>query len=727
MTTRTDVRSLYGSELDEDGRRAAFTRGEVPVAVYGLGKMGLPLATVYAETCGDVTGVDVDPDVVEAVNAGECHVEREPGLPEAVAAVTDDGALTAMADPAAAARDASVHVVIVPTLVTEANEPDLSTLEAAVEGIAEGLHPGDLVVVESTVPPGTCHDVVLPLLERESGLRRGEFGLAFCPERTSSGRALRDVRGAHPKVVGGIDGESTACARVLYEELVDNDVLPVSDATTAEAVKVFEGLYRDVNIALANELARFTDELGIDTREAIETANTQPFCDIHTPGPGVGGHCIPYYPYFLINWLESPAPLLETARGVNDAMPGFVAAKLAEGLRADGVVGADEELHAGGVPLADARVLVLGLTYRAGVRETRASPALGVCGTLADNGAEVFATDPLVDAEGFDAEGVPLEGIHDLDVDAVALVTDHPEFDGIDWDGFDGPLVVVDGRDVLDLRDTDHLLYTVGRGLAVTDGFTFDDYDDLLAAAEGAGYDFLTVREYLARESVPERFLVLRHDVDRKAENAHKMATLEAERGVSSTYYFRTSTFEPTMARAVERLGHEVGYHYEDYVRAGGDLDEAHERFDHSLRWFRHVCEVDTICMHGNPLSPHDNRDMWTRADAPGFDEYGLLGEAYLSMDFGEVTYFSDTGRTWADGPLKIKDHTMGEGEKAVAAATTAELAELLANGEVGRACVLAHPNRWADSYPELLAERTKDVAVNLVKRGFNAVRTTSP
>lgn len=129
----------------------------------------------------------------------------------------------------------------------------------------------------------------------------------------------------------------------------------------------------------------------------------------------------------------------------------------------------------------------------------------------------------------------------------------------------------------------------------MTDGFTFDDYDDLLATAAGAGYEFLTVREYLARESVPERFLVLRHDVDRKAENAYKMATLEAERGVSSTYYFRTSTFEPTMARAVERLGHEVGYHYEDYVRAGGDLDEAHERFDRSLRWFRHVCEVDTI------------------------------------------------------------------------------------------------------------------------------------
>ena len=260
----------------------------------------------------------------------------------------------------------------------------------------------------------------------------------------------------------------------------------------------------------------------------------------------------------------------------------------------------------------------------------------------------------------------------------------------------------------------------------MTDGFTFADYDDLLAAGQEAGYEFLTVREYLAAEELPERFLVLRHDVDRKAENSHKMARLEAERGVESTYYFRTSTFEPELARAVERLGHEVGYHYEDYVKAGGDIERAHELFEDSLRWFRHVCEVDTVCMHGNPLSPHDNRDMFTADGAPGLDEYDLLGEAYLTMDFEDVTYFSDTSRTWLDGPLKIKDHTMGEGEKAVAADTTAELTALFADREVSRACVLAHPNRWADSYPELVAERTKDTAVNLVKRGLNAVRTTT-
>ena len=259
----------------------------------------------------------------------------------------------------------------------------------------------------------------------------------------------------------------------------------------------------------------------------------------------------------------------------------------------------------------------------------------------------------------------------------------------------------------------------------MSDGFTFDEYARLLDAVGDSGYDAVTVREYLERDLLPTRFVVLRHDVDRKAENAAKMAEAEAERGIAATYYFRTSTFDPDLARWIESLGHEVGYHYEDYVRAGGDLRAAHARFGANLRELRETVAVDTVCMHGNPLSPHDNRDMWTEAGAPGFAAYDLLGEAYLSMDFTDVTYFSDTGRTWRDGPLKIKDHTMGEGSKSATAGTTADLIELFERREVSRACVLAHPNRWADSYPELLAERSKDRAVNAVKRGMRLLPTT--
>ncbi|USZ68097.1 nucleotide sugar dehydrogenase [Halorussus salilacus] len=444
------VHTLYGSDAPERDQRAAFRSGQVPVAVYGLGKMGLPLAAVYADVSGNVVGADVDREVVETVNAGGCHVKREPGLPELVADLVEVGDLEATDDPAAAAADAAVHVVIVPTPITDGKEADLSILKSVVEDIGAGLDPGDLVVVECTVPPRTCEDVLAPLLAEAAG--HEEFGLAFCPERTSSGRALDDIRGAYPKVVGGIDDESTRAAELVYDQLTDNEVLAVSDATTAEAVKVFEGLYRDVNIALANELATFTDELGIDVNEAIETANTQPFCDIHSPGAGVGGHCIPYYPYFVINEFDAEARLLRTAREVNDSMPGFTVETLVR------------ELDAEGVSPGDTTVALLGLTYRPGVEETRATPAGPIAERLSALGAEVLAVDPMLDdAEGFAAEKVSQEELYDRDLDAAVLVTAHEEFDRIEWKGFD-PLVVVDGRQSLDLADTDHRVYTIGSG-----------------------------------------------------------------------------------------------------------------------------------------------------------------------------------------------------------------------------------------------------------------------
>ncbi|WP_227374094.1 nucleotide sugar dehydrogenase [Haladaptatus halobius] len=445
-----ELQTLYASDATADEQREAFRTGEIPVAVYGLGKMGLPLAAVYAETCGNVVGADVDPDVVAIVNRGDCHVKREPGLAELVGETVESGALRAVDSPTEAARAASVHVVIVPTPITDERDPDLAILRSVAGDIADGLDPGDLVVVECTVPPGTTRDELLPLLEAESGLSRGEFGVAVCPERTSSGRALQDIRGAYPKVVGGVDDESTRVAEIVYGELTDNEVIPVPNATTAEAVKVFEGVYRDVNIALANELATIADDAGVDVNGAIETANTQPFCDIHRPGPGVGGHCIPYYPYFLIEQFDADFPLLRTAREVNDSMPHFTVRKVAELL-------ADE-----GKSVADSRVLVLGLTYRPGVEETRATPAQPVCADLSKRGASVFAVDPVLDdAEGFDAEKIPLESLADYDFDAAVLVTDHEEFAGIDWAAFD-PMVVVDGRDALDISWSPHRVYTIG-------------------------------------------------------------------------------------------------------------------------------------------------------------------------------------------------------------------------------------------------------------------------
>ncbi len=453
------VTSLYGSAADEVVHRESFLNGEVPVAVYGLGKMGLPLAAVFGETCGNVVGVDIDPDVVAAIEAGESHVKREPGLNDLVSELVADDALSATTEPRDAASEASIHVIIVPTPITGDKEPDLAIPDAVVEDIARGLEPGDLVLVECTVPPRTTEHRVLPALEAQSGLERGEFGLAFCPERTSSGRALQDIRGAYPKVVGGADAESTRAARVIYEEINSKGVLEASDATTAECVKVFEGLYRDVNIALANELAGFTDELGIDVREAIDIANTQPFCDIHDPGPGVGGHCIPYYPYFLIEPFHADSRLLETAREVNDSMPAFTVEKIRDGLAENGR------------SLDEASVAVLGLTYRPGVEEIRASPSIPIAEQLTEAGADVYGVDPVLDEfEAFELEPLALDELDDRPVDAVVLVTPHAEFESIQWDAIgrtgDGPPVVVDGRDALDDDVAGGTVYTIGTGYA---------------------------------------------------------------------------------------------------------------------------------------------------------------------------------------------------------------------------------------------------------------------
>ena len=452
MSVQKPGMKLYGSEASAEDQRAAFTGGEVPVAVYGLGKMGLPLAAVYAETTGNVIGGDVNDDVIDGINRGECHVKREPGLPELVSGLVAQGALRAKHN-REAATDASIHVAIVPTPIDDDNTPNLGILDSVMRDIAAGLEPGDLVITECTVPPRTSVDRILPLLEAESGLELGEFGLAMCPERTSSTRALEDIRGAYPKVVGGVDAESTRVAELIYGELSSNEVIAVSDATTAEAVKVFEGVYRDVNIALANELATYTDAIGIDVNEAIEVANTQPFCDIHTPGPGVGGHCIPYYPYFLIESFDVDAPLMRTAREVNDSMPGFTVGKI------------EEELRAEGKDLDEATVLVLGLTYRPNIEEIRASPSIAITHELEERGATVLSVDPMLDDAGaFAGTQVTMEEAYEADVDAIALITPHDEFEEIDWGAFGSGKVIVDGRQVLDPKALDHRVYTIGSG-----------------------------------------------------------------------------------------------------------------------------------------------------------------------------------------------------------------------------------------------------------------------
>jgi len=252
--------------------------------------------------------------------------------------------------------------------------------------------------------------------------------------------------------------------------------------------------------------------------------------------------------------------------------------------------------------------------------------------------------------------------------------------------------------------------------------FTLAEYTRLLQTLDGSDWTVLTVREFLDAGAPPEPSVVLRHDVDRRVPNALEMAEREAEHGIAASYYFRTDTFQPDAVRRVAALGHEVGYHYEDLDRADGDVSAAHDSFRENLDRFREHVAVDTVSMHGNPLTPHDNRTMW--ADGHSFADYGLQGEVYLSVDFTEVTYFSDTNRTWYDEKTIVNDWPTGTHDKPVQVGTTTELIDLVRERRLDRLYLLAHPNRWAGSYPELLAEHAKDEAVNLAKWGLWTLRT---
>lgn len=432
--------------LEKNAIRDAFISGRVTVAVYGLGKIGLPLAAVFAERGARVVGVDISPEVVDRVNKGICPVTNEPGLPEMLKENLASERFSATTDGVAAAKESDVMVILVPCLLNSDNSPDLAAITATCASISQGLSRGDLVILETTVPPRTTKDLVLQIL-KQSGLKEGEFGLAFCPERTSSGRAIRDITGAYPKVVGGIDKGSTETAEVIYSVINKKGVITVSDTTTAEAVKLFEGIYRDVNIALSNELALVCREIGVNTVEVFKVANEpvseetgHPYTNLLQPGAGVGGHCIPVYPYFVTKTTGTDTSLIKLARKINDSMPYHIVDLIMEGL------------NAAGRSIESSNILVLGLAFRGGVKETRNSPAIPIIQRLKELHANVFLYDPLFSKE--DVEGFGAEYSNGFDnMDSVVIVTDHKEFREYDWQKIGGKMrnkLIVDGRQIVE-------------------------------------------------------------------------------------------------------------------------------------------------------------------------------------------------------------------------------------------------------------------------------------
>jgi nucleotide sugar dehydrogenase len=401
--------------------------------VVGAGKMGLPLAVQFARHGWNVTAVDVKQDVVDAINAGRSHVSEEPGLPEGLAEVHAAGLLHATTAAAAAVREADVVVLIVPVMLDEAQHPDYRYMDSAVDSISGGIHAGLTVIFETTLPVGDTRGRFAPRMASASGLVADkDFFVAFSPERLYSGAVFRNLA-TYPKLVGGIGLESGRRAAVFYDSVLDAEIVSMSNAEAAEFSKLADTTYRDVNIALANDFARYADRVGVDVQEVIDGANSQPYSHIHQPGIGVGGHCIPVYPHLML----SRAPDLEVvavSRRTNDAQVGAAIKTLESKLGA-----------LDGVP-----VLVLGLTYRAGVKELAYSRALPLIDRLSFHGARVYAYDPLLSDEEVDQScAIPFRWGETSDIRAIVTQTEDPLWEKIDFGLFPDLRVLLDGRNSL--------------------------------------------------------------------------------------------------------------------------------------------------------------------------------------------------------------------------------------------------------------------------------------
>jgi UDP-N-acetyl-D-mannosaminuronic acid dehydrogenase len=383
-----------------------FNPRDTSVCVVGLGYIGLPTASVLATKGYQVYGVDVQADVVETINQGKIHIE-EPDLDILVRSAVNSGQLTAGQQP----QSADVFILCVPTPIRADHSPDLSYIEQACQAIREHVRPGNLIILESTSPPRTTENLVVPAAIPDGMTVGSDVFVAHCPERVLPGRILLEVV-QNDRVVGGVTPACTAQALKFYETFVNGDVL-ATNSVAAEVTKLVENSYRDVNIAFANELSVLADALGIDAWEIIELANRHPRVNILSPGPGVGGHCISVDPWFLVHAQPALTTLIRTAREVNDAKPAHVVQHVVK--------------LAG--QFSSPKIGCLGLTYKADVDDLRESPSLSIVRQLREEKVgKVLACDPLLSEDRFqEFELYSLEHVLQHS-NILVLLTDHRPF-----------------------------------------------------------------------------------------------------------------------------------------------------------------------------------------------------------------------------------------------------------------------------------------------------------
>ncbi len=397
---------------------AALNSRSAKIGIVGLGYVGLPLAVAFAEAGFKTLGIDIQQKRVDSVNRGQSYIADVSSkiLKSAVAgnhlnATTDQSKLS----------ETDAICICVPTPLTETKDPDLSHVIYESREIAKYLRPGQLIVLESTTHPGTTREVVLPVLE-SSKLKCGvDFYLAYSPERVDPGNKKYRIKNT-PKIVGGINPQSTDLAKLLYSKVADV-VVPVSSPEAAEMTKIFENVFRSVNIALVNELAELCHNMNVSVWEVIEAASTKPFGYMpFYPGPGVGGHCIPLDPYYLANKareFDFHTRFIELAAETNERMPYYTVSRILEAL------------NAAGKPLKKAKVFVLGVTYKKDTEDTRESPSLKIIQLLHEKGADVIYNDPYIPkiplAQG-NISSTELTRQNLSQADCVVVATDHSSY-----------------------------------------------------------------------------------------------------------------------------------------------------------------------------------------------------------------------------------------------------------------------------------------------------------
>jgi UDP-N-acetyl-D-glucosamine dehydrogenase len=389
------------------------------IGVVGLGYVGLPLALAFSKEGFKVLGFDIQQKRVDLINRGQSYIADVDS--KSLSAAVASKHLEATTDQSRV-KTADAICICVPTPLTKTKDPELSYVISESETVAKYLQPGQLVALESTTYPGTTREVMLPILER-SGLKAGaDFYLAFSPERVDPGSKNYNIKNT-PKVVGGIDSKSTKVAELLYRQVADV-VVPVSSPEVAEMTKVFENVFRNVNIALVNELTLLCDKMGISVWEVIDSAATKPFGYMpFYPGPGIGGHCIPLDPYYLANKAREydfHTRFIELAADINEQMPYYVVSR---------IMGA---LNSKGKSLKKAKVLVLGVAYKRDVEDTRESPSLKLVQLLREKGANVSYNDPYVPKIKISNETLASAELTEKQLssaDCVVIATDHTCYD----------------------------------------------------------------------------------------------------------------------------------------------------------------------------------------------------------------------------------------------------------------------------------------------------------